>query len=250
MLKNNANLTRKLTGTFGDIEYSRASLIPADKASAKILWETENRKSIFPLDCALGIDALPFKISCQMMCAIAREAVRARSYADARINIQEKYHVTMSSVQVEKVTDFVGTLVYEEQLKEAENAEILSRQKIDGRLRRRRKNDVLYLEVDGAMVHVRDKKGGDGWMESKHAIAFNSADIHYFKSGDGEIKGHRIMSRDFTGFIGSADDFKYHFYALAKRNECDLCRRNYCQRLRIFWIFITPKKMQVNLRKQ
>ena len=31
------------------------------------------------------------------------------------------------------------------------------------------------------------------------------------------------MRRDFTGFIGSVDDFKYHFYALAKRNECDLC---------------------------
>lgn len=88
------------------------------------------------MDCALGVDVLPFKISCQMMCAIAREAVRARSYADAQINIQKKYHVTMSSVQVEKVTDFVGTLVYEEQLKEDGRAEILSHQKIDGRLRR------------------------------------------------------------------------------------------------------------------
>ena len=184
VLKNNANLTRKLTGTFGDIEYSRASLIPADKESAKILLETENRKSIFPLDCALGVDVLPFKITCQMMCAIAKEAVRARSYTDARVNIEEKYHVTMSSVQVEKVTDFVGALVYESQLKEAREAEALSYQKVDGRLRRRRKNDILYLEIDGAMVHVRDKKDGDGWMESKHAIAFNSSDIHYFKSED------------------------------------------------------------------
>ena len=223
VLKNNANLTRKLTGTFGDIKYSRASLIPADKESAKILLETENRKSIFPLDCALGVDVLPFKITCQMMCAIAKEAVRARSYTDARVNIEEKYHVTMSSVQVEKVTDFIGALVYESQLKEAREAEALSHQKVDGRLRRRRKNDILYLEIDGAMVHVRDKKDGDGWMESKHAIAFNSSDIHYFKSEDGEPKGHRIMSRDFTGFIGSANDFKYHFYALAKRNECDFC---------------------------
>ena len=223
VLKNNANLTRKLTGTFGDIEYSRASLIPADKESAKILLETENRKSIFPLDCALGVDVLPFKITCQMMCAIAKEAVRARSYTDAKVNIEEKYHVTMSSVQVEKVTDFIGALVYESQLREAREAEALSYQKVDGRLRRRRKNDILYLEIDGAMVHVRDKKDGDGWMESKHAIAFNSSDIHYFKSEDGEPKGHRILSRDFTGFIGSADDFKYHFYALAKRNECDFC---------------------------
>ena len=75
-MKNNGILKRKITGTFGEIEYSRASLIPADKESARILQETENKKSIFPLDCALGVDVLPFKISCQMMCAIAKEAVR------------------------------------------------------------------------------------------------------------------------------------------------------------------------------
>jgi hypothetical protein len=143
VLKNNANLTRKLIGTFGEIEYSRASLIPADQDSARTLWEKENRKSIFPLDCALGVDVLPFKISCQMMCAIAKEAVRARSYSDARINIEEKYHVEMSSVQVEKVTDYVGTLVYDKQLREAENAKTLSLKRVDGRLRRRRANDVL-----------------------------------------------------------------------------------------------------------
>jgi hypothetical protein len=223
VLKNNGNLIRKLTGTFGEIQYSRASLIPTDKKSAHILLEKENRKSIFPLDCALGVDPLPFKMTCQMMCAVAKEAVRARSYSDAKTNIEEKYHVKISSVQVEKITDFIGTLVYASQLREAQEAETLSRQKIDGRLLRRRKNDVLYLELDGAMVHVRDKKGGDGWMESKHAIAFNSSSVHYFKADDGSITGHRIMSRDFIGYIGPADNFKYHFYALAKRNECDFC---------------------------
>lgn len=223
VLKNNANLTRKLIGTFGEIKYSRASLIPADKESAHTLWEMEKVKSIFPLDNALGVDALPFKISCQMMCAIAKEAVRARSYSDAGTNIEEKYHVAMSSVQVEKVTDFIGALVYAEQVRQSKEAEEQSRCKADGRLRRRRKNDILYLEIDGAMVHVRDKKDGDGWMESKHAIAFHSSDIHYYKSKEGEITGHRIMDREFIGCIGSASDFKYHFYALAQRNQCDFC---------------------------
>lgn len=223
VLKNNANLTRKLIGTFGEIKYSRASLIPADKESAKILFEKEKRKSIFPKDCALGVDVLPFKITCPMMCAIAKEAVRARSYSDAAANIEEKFHVKLSSVQIEKVTDFVGALVYRAQLLEAIEAERLSHQKVDGRLRRRRKNDVLYLEVDGAMVHVRDKKDGDGWVESKHAIAFKSSDIYYYNSKSGEAAGHRIIKRDFVGNIGSADEFRYHFYALAKRNDCDLC---------------------------
>lgn len=223
VLKNNANLSRQLIGTFGEIRYSRASLIPADKDSARILEEQEGLKSVFPLDIAMGVDTLPFKISCQMMCAIAKEAVRARSYSDAAVNIKEKFHVSMSAYQVERVTDYVASLVYEEQLQQSEEAERLSKQKFDGRRRRRRKNDILYLELDGAMVHVRDKKKGDGWMESKHAMAFHSADIHYFKTPEGEEKGHRILKREFVGYIGSASDFKYHFYALAKRNQCDLC---------------------------
>lgn len=222
MLKNNANLTRKLIGLFGEIQYSRASLIPADKESAKILWETEQKKSVVPLDCALGVDVLPFKITYQMMCRIAKEAVRARSYSDASNCIMEKYHVSISPVQVENVTDYIGSLIFDKQKQEAQAAKDSINIKIDGRLRRRRKNDILYLELDGAMVHIRDKKDGDGWMESKHAIAFHSSDIHYYEK-DGEIKGHRIIRRDFIGYIGSAEDFRYHFYALAKRNECGLC---------------------------
>lgn len=223
VLKNNQNLSRKLIGTFGEIRYSRASLIPADKKSASVLRQLEGVNSIFPLDSVMGVDVLPFKISCKMMCSIAKEAVRARSYSDASTNIYEKYHVTMSSVQVEKVTDYVGNLVFNEQLRLANEAETRSHQKIDGRLRRKRKNDILYLEIDGAMVHIRDKTDGDGWMESKHAIAFNSSDIHYFKTEDGVTTGHRIMNREFVGYIGSANDFKYHFYSLAKRNQCDFC---------------------------
>lgn len=223
VLKNNANLERKLIGTFGEIHYSRTSMIPADKKSAAILHGTEGVKSIFPLDCALGVDVLPFKITCKMMCAIAKEAVRARSYADASTNVCEKYNVEISAYQVEKVTDYVGALVFDEQLRQSQEAERLSHQKVDGRLRRRRKNDILYLELDGAMVHVRDKKDGDGWMESKHAIAFHSSDVRYYCAKEGEKTGHRILKREYVGCIGSAEDFKYHFYSLAKRNQYDLC---------------------------
>lgn len=223
VLKNNGNLSRKLTGLFGEVTYSRASLIPADKQSASILLETEGVKSIFPLDCELGVDVLPFKLTCNMMCAAAKEAVRARSYVDASQNILEKYHVTLSAVQVEKVTDYVGTLVFKEQMAASEEAKTSVSQKIDGRRRRRRKNDILYLETDGAMVHVRDKKTGDGWMESKHAIAFHSSDIHYYTSSDGTHESHRILKREFVGYIGSAAEFQYHFLALAKRNDYDYC---------------------------
>lgn len=223
VLKNNGNLSRKLIGTFGEIEFSRTTLIPSDKMSAAKLFESEGVKSVFPLDIALGIDALPFKITHKMMCAIAKEAVRARSYADASVNIAEKYHITINPVQVERVTDYIGNLVFKEQLHAAEEAQLAAKIKVDGRLRRRRKNDILYLEMDGAMVHIRDKNDGDGWMESKHAIAFHSSKIHYYTSKDGSTENHRILEREFVGYIGSAAEFKNHFLSLAKRNGYDFC---------------------------
>ena len=63
VLKNNGNLSRKLIGIFGEVTYLRAALIPADHDSADRLFAEEGIKSIFPLDCALGVDVLPFKIS-------------------------------------------------------------------------------------------------------------------------------------------------------------------------------------------
>ena len=221
-LKNNGLQSRRILGIFGWIEYSRTSLVPSDSVS-KARLELEGINSVCPLDCALGVDRLPFKITCRMMCAIVKEAVRARSYSDAVVSIEEKYHVKLSSVYIEKITDYVGSLVFAEQMDLAKEAEKGLSLKVDGRHRRRRKNDILYLELDGAMVHIRDKKDGDGWMESKHAMAFHSADVHYYGGTDGEEEYHRISKQEYVGFIGSAADFEMHFLALAKRSGYDLC---------------------------
>ena len=144
MLKNNGRSSRRFLGIFGEISYSRSVLIPADKRSAKKLWETEQIKSIAPVDCVLGIDILPFKVSCKMMCAAAKEAVRARSYSDAKNNIAEKYHINLSAAQIEKITDYIGNLVFDDQVRLAKEAEKSAGIKVDKRRRRRRNNDMIH----------------------------------------------------------------------------------------------------------
>lgn len=199
-------------------------LVPKTKADLEILSKEFGVKSIFPLDCALGVDKVPFKMTYQLMSAIAKVSVRSKSYAEASSVIKETYGFCVSSVQAEKVTDVVGALMYDIQLNKAMAARESSKYKTDNRKRRRRKNDILYLEIDGAMVYLRDKEDGKpGWTESKHAIAFNSANIKRFFNDKGEETGHRITKREYIGYIGQADDFKYHFLALAKDNACDLC---------------------------
>ena len=226
ILVNNVKSSRKVLTLFGSLIYERTFLIAQDPAQSQLLFELEGVRGIFPKDSALGIDRLPFKVTYRMMGAVAREGVRSKSYAEAAVNIYEKYHAEISPKQVEKITNYVGNVVWENQRKEARISQATADRKIDKRRRRRRKNDILYIEIDGAHVHVRDKRDGKtvkaGWTESKHAIAFHSSDIHYWakQNGDGEMN-HRINAKDCIGYIGSAEEFKYHLISLARRNDCE-----------------------------
>ena len=146
---------------------------------------------------------------------------------------------------------------------EAEDAKEKSVQKIDSRRIRKQKDDILYIETDGAMVYVRDKnhteydaptpdwikegiergEGNPGWTESKHAICFHSRDIKYYYEEGGERKsgrfkdvissgfdnikvtGTKIERRDCIGLIGKAAPFQYHLLALARRNDWEHCSK-------------------------
>ncbi len=308
-MKNQGRAERTLLTVHGEIKYCRTILIPVDQESKKLLIDQAGVTSVVPMDDALGVSRLPFKITSKMMSRIAKEAVRARSYKEASDIIMEHYHIEISPTQVEKVTDFIGWLVFKLELEEAERVKEKEGVKIDNRKRRKMQNDILYLMTDGAMIFIRDKdtdmvdaiaarkaeearneekrkermkmdsqskrvlveaekkekqqkvgqkqqktqdkesakvpKNGKrgkslsensgtskkgGWTESKHAIAFNNKDIRYYTDPDDHgpnptVIGHRIMSRDCIGYIGAASEFRHHFFALAERNEWDLCRQ-------------------------
>ena len=224
MLVNKGNYSRTMLTTSGEFSYSRAMLVPKTKEDADALQSLAGVKSVFPLDCALKVDKVPFKMTRQAMSLISKTAVRSKSYAEAAEILAEGERISISSVQVEKVTDYVGDLMFQKQLEEAREAMAHCHDKIDNRKRRRRADDVLYLEIDGAMVYLRDKENGrPGWTESKHAIAFNSSNIKRFYNAEGQESGHRITKRDYIGYIGHSDEFVFHFLALAGRNECNVC---------------------------
>ena len=221
-LTNKGTYGRELITIKGKIRFSRTILVPADIESAKKLFAEEGIKSVAPVDAALGIDKIPFKVTARMICEIVKEAVRNKSYSDAAEGIYKTFHVDISPDQIRRITDYAGDLVFASDLEKAEYAKLHENDKIDRRKRRHRKNDVLYLETDGAMVNTRVEKEGSSWMECKMGMAFNERDIHRWTSKKGE-PCHSIMKREFIGFIGSANEFMYHFLAMAKRNESDYC---------------------------
>lgn len=102
ILKNKGAVSRTIITLFGPIEFSRTQLVPADEKSLNRLKELTGEKSIYPLDCYLGIDKLPFKITVKMMVAIAKEAVRAASYERASECIKQHYGVDIGDDTVRK----------------------------------------------------------------------------------------------------------------------------------------------------
>ena len=218
MLVNKGIVTKKILTIFGWINYSRTQLIPADKASLENLLLLTENKSVYPLDSFLGIHNLPFKITAKMMTEIAREAVCATSYERAAEAIQRHYKVDISGDTVRKVTDFVGQIVFEDDTSRAETALLSHKNSIDKRKKSRRADDVLYLEIDGAMVNTRIKTDNSSWVECKIAIGFLSKDIKEWTTKSGDIR-RKISDKNLIGYIGNCHIFKNYVLALAERYD-------------------------------
>ncbi len=221
-LKNKGLYTRDILTLGGKLSLQRTLLVPTDPDSAEILKKSEGISGVYPLDQFLKIDHAPFKTTYRMMAAIAKEGIRCTSYPRSAVEIVEKYHAEISPAQVKRITDYVGKLAYLDDCNRAAAAKEAESQKVDRRKRRRRQNDVLYIEFDGSMVDTRVETEGSSWKECKIAIAFSSANFRRWTNHKGEAC-QALGKRDIVGIIGSVDDFKYHVLALAKRNDYDYC---------------------------
>ena len=209
--------TKSIITLDGVVELRRTMLIPADKESEEKLLELDGRTGLFPLDELIGIDKIPFKATYQAMAMIAKEGIRCGSYREAASILNDYHHYDISPAQVKRITDYVCSLVYDDDCKKAEHAKSFEGAHID---RRKCRKDVLYLEFDGSyyLENIMDAPGCD-WKECKIAIAFCQSDIVKWGNDTAEIK-----KKDYAGYIGSADEFKYHLIALAERNGLFSCK--------------------------
>ncbi len=221
LLKNNGPQLRKIQGLFGTVLYVRSSLVSVDRESAKNLFEMKQVKSVVPLDCLLGVDVLPFKMTVNLMCRAAMQAVRADSFQDAQESIFQLYGIHVGRTQIEDVTRFVGNCVVEDYRAMAEKAKGKP-SLADERRRRRKEHDILYLLTDSEKICIRDKNGHASWMKSWYAAAIHSSNVKEYLDEKGE-KRQKLRALEYIGYVGSAEEFQYHFLALAKRNQCDVC---------------------------
>lgn len=215
MLKNQGRFKKKILTMHGAVTFERTMLIGIDKENTKKLEELTGESSIFPLDQSLGIDKIPFKMTPRMVLAVAREGVRAKSYREAAITLKDRFDCDFSADLVRNVTDHVGQIVWEDDLRQARAAEKWhSNNKIDRRKRSHDPEDIIVIGTDGAYLDTRE----ESWKETKIGLCYNLKDMYTWKCANGDI-GRRITRKDLVAYIGKAEDFKNHFLALGLRND-------------------------------
>ena len=224
MLGNKGREERKLLTLYGTVHYQRTLLTPKNAEFRKILMNCEHKRAIFPLDSYLHVDCLPFKITVKMMTAIAKEATRASSYQRAVDVINEHYGVCISKDTVRSVTDFVGAAVFKDDIRRAEEAKASLANPFDKRKKHRKPDDILYIEMDGAMLNTRIEKEGSSWMECKIGLVFHSGDLKCWVTKQGQIR-REITKKRLVGYIGSCQTFKYHILALAELYDYRCCAK-------------------------
>ena len=184
------------------------------ESKAKIKGIT-GESGIFPLDCALGISKIPFKMTPRMILTVAREGVRSKSYKEAAITLNDRFNVEFSPDLVRKVTDHVGKIVWDDDLKQARQAkEWLTKPNSDTIIRSCDVGDIFVIGTDGAYIDTRE----EAWKETKIGLCYNIKDMYTWNCKNGEI-GRRITKKDLVAYIGNSEDFKYHLLALGLRNN-------------------------------
>lgn len=188
---------------------TRYKLRPVDSKSKERLLAEGSIKSVAPLDCFLGIDKLPFKMSFRMMLECAYWAQNQVSYDKAENRISDIRGQFVNDDTIRLVTNYIGRSVFDEDCRKANEIWGKFNQSPFAQAEKP-KIPTMYLEIDGSAVNTRIKNDdGSTWRENKLAIIFNSNNVVTRKSKNGEIY-RRILKREYISFIGSAVDFKKH----------------------------------------
>jgi hypothetical protein len=201
---------------------NRYLLSPSTKTDSQNLMAQDGVKNIIPVDISLGIANLPHKMTVGAMLKVAEVAQDSRSFIHATSRLQNDFGIKLDPKTVMNVTNHIGEISFQNEVNRAN--EIYS-QLLQGKLTfpDKKKEGILYIQVDGAMVNTRevDKKTDSGYKENKLGIVYNSNNVRVSgkRTQHGvEVDRHQILEKDHTSYIGSVEMFQILLFACAIRN--------------------------------
>jgi DNA-directed RNA polymerase subunit F len=189
-------------------------LRPTDEKSAQKLFDDDRILCVVPMDIALEIDSLPFKMTRAMMCEVAFWAQNQPSYKSAETILKKINGEGVAAATIRLVADYIGKIVFDADAKEANKCYA----QMCNTTYTRDKKGVLYIQTDGAALNTRIKdNNGSTWRENKLGMVFSSDNIKTTINKKGE-KVSVIRKKEYTSYVGSVDEFKKYLFACAVRN--------------------------------
>jgi len=214
ILKNDKKDVRTIITTKGSLSIERTVLRPMEKDGLAKLMREENIKCVVPLDIVLGIDSLPYKMTREMMCEVAFWAQNQSSFKATEEIVKKAHNVSIVAETTRQVADCVGKIVFDEDTREAEHL-MNNMSQLEFA---KDKPGILYIQTDGAALNTRNKNDeGSTWRENKLGMVFSSDNIRSYTNGKGE-KVSTILKKEYTSYIGNAEQFKKYLFACAMRN--------------------------------
>jgi hypothetical protein len=150
----------------------------------------------------------------EMMGEVAFWGQNQASFKSAGAILKKVHGLTISSETVRAVADYVGKIVFEEDTRKAKD----EYERVVHMEYAKNKDGVLYVQADGAALNTRTKNNeGSTWRENKLGMVFSSDNIRKTVNKKGEIVC-KIEKKEYTSYIGSAQEFKKYLFACAIRN--------------------------------
>ncbi|MDR0697119.1 MAG: hypothetical protein LBF68_06300 [Christensenellaceae bacterium] len=131
----------------------------------------------------------------------------------------------MDQITISSITNYIGQLVLNNDILRANyNFDNITKGRVTFPLEK--KDEILYIQTDGAMVNTRqtetiDKDKKSGWHENKLALVYTSGNVsirsRVLINGKYEYK-HKINKKEYTSYIGDVSLFKKLVLSSALRN--------------------------------
>ena len=161
-----------------------------------------------PLDERLETATLPHKMTKGAMLEVAYYGQNQHSFEAGAQMLKRAMDMEVSKETVRAVTEKIGKMVFESDVKAAEQA--LQNQHEIEYIPEKAKG-TIYIMTDGAAVNTRIRdENGSTWRENKTVIAFNDRNMIKRKKG-----GRIIVNKEYAAYIGKAETFKGHVLTTA-----------------------------------
>ncbi|MDR1166993.1 MAG: hypothetical protein LBO66_14195 [Deltaproteobacteria bacterium] len=220
-LKINVRNTIKIQTEDQLLSIKRTLLIPATSEDRELLFKKDGKCGIYPLDRFLKISDLPFKLTVGAMLKVSEKAITASSFESASQSLKKDCGIKICANTIKYVTEHIGYIVFKHNYEMAfqrhvdllNNKIIFPAEKCQG---------VLYLQVDGSMISTREKdKAGSRFRETKLGLIYNSFNMTPIERTNklgNRVTEFQIIQKDYTAYIGAANEFQKFFFDLACRN--------------------------------